>query len=192
MLASDRSYVTTSTRLEEWVSRIGAMLDAERMKVEPSSPPNVPAVVVSSAREAAAPSPPPALTEATDSPAATVARGSRGPLLVMAVVIVALLGVVGALWTRDTGAPKAGEGELVVESRPSNARVSVDGKEQGATPITVRLPAGAHVLEVRMGNAEPRVIPLMIKAGIQTAQYIELPEPPPPAPAPKTEKPRKR
>lgn len=191
VLASDRSYVTTTTRLEEWVSRIGAMLDAERTKpasptaAEPETVPAVASPVLPA--EPAAPS----AFEAPEASAAAPARASRGPLLAMAVVIVALLGAVIALWSRDTGAPKAGEGELVVQSRPSNARVTVDGKDAGATPITVRLPAGAHVLEVRMGNTEPRVIPLMIKAGVQTAQYIELPEPQS-APAPIVEKPRKR
>ena len=50
----------------------------------------------------------------------------------------------------------------------------VDGKDQGVTPTTVRLPAGPHVLEVQVGKAEPRVIPLTITAGVQTSQYIEL------------------
>ena len=40
----------------------------------------------------------------------------------------------------------------------------------------MRLPSGAHVLEVQIGKAEPRVIPLTIQAGVQTAQYIELQE----------------
>ena len=89
-------------------------------------------------------------------------------------MIVLLLGLVGWLWTRDTGAPRAGEGELVVESRPPGARVSVDGTERGVTPVTLRLPSGAHVLEVQVGKSEPRVIPLTIQANVQTAQYIEL------------------
>ena len=28
-----------------------------------------------------------------------------------------------------------------------------------------------------MGSGEPRVVPVMIKSGVQTAQYVELPEP---------------
>jgi len=50
----------------------------------------------------------------------------------------------------------------------------VDGTERGVTPLTVRLPSGAHVLEVQIGKAEPRVIPLTIQANVQTAQYVEL------------------
>jgi hypothetical protein len=90
-------------------------------------------------------------------------------------VVALLLAVVGWLATRDTsGAMREGEGELAVSSSPVGATVIVDGREVGVTPATVRLPAGAHVLEVRVGNAEPRVIPLTITAGVQTSQYIEL------------------
>ena len=87
--------------------------------------------------------------------------------------------------------PAARDGRLVVDSRhrahrerakassscsrgPPGARVTVDGNERGVTPLTVRLPSGAHVLEVQIGKSEPRVIPLTIQAGVQTAQYIEL------------------
>jgi hypothetical protein len=95
--------------------------------------------------------------------------------MAMGAVIVLLLGVVGWLWmTRGAGAPRAGEGELVVQTRPVAARVLVDGKDHGVSPLTLRLPSGAHVLEVQVGKSEPRVIPLTILANVQTAQYIEL------------------
>ena len=127
-------------------------------------------------------------------------RSSRTPLLIMAGVIVLLLAVVGWLFTRpssdgggDSGALKAGEGELVVTTRTPGAAVKVDGKDAGVTPATIRLQSGAHVIEVQMGKGEPRVVPVMIKAGVQTAQYVELTEakplPPPKVPA---EKGRKR
>ena len=100
---------------------------------------------------------------------------ARNPLVLALIVFaVAQSFVVLWLWTRDPGAPRAGEGELVVQSRPVAARVSIDGEERGVTPLTVKLPSGAHVLEVQSGKSEPRVIPLTIQAGVQTSQYIEL------------------
>jgi PEGA domain len=66
------------------------------------------------------------------------------------------------------------DGELVVQSRPDGATVVIDDREHGVTPLTVRMSAGTHVLQVRAGTAEPRVIPLQIRAGVQTAQYVEL------------------
>jgi hypothetical protein len=112
----------------------------------------------------------PALTfEPSDAPAR-----SKLPLAAFAGVIVLLLVVIGWLWTSRGSGMSAGEGELAVQSRPPGARVIVDGKDRGVTPTTVRLPAGPHVLEVQVGKAEPRVIPLTIAAGVQTSQYIEL------------------
>jgi len=96
-------------------------------------------------------------------------------LMVMAGVIALLIGAV--IWLsgrRAPGVPLAGEGELVVQSRPPGASVSVDGTKRGVTPLTVSLKSGAHVLEVQIGKAEPRVIPLTIQANVQTAQYIEM------------------
>ena len=67
-----------------------------------------------------------------------------------------------------------GDGELVVQSRPEGARVTVDDEDRGQTPLTLRLSPGTHVLQLRVGTAEPRVIPLLIRAGVQTAQYVEM------------------
>jgi type IV secretory pathway protease TraF len=92
--------------------------------------------------------------------------------------------VIGWYWTRPAPGPVEGEGELVVSSRPVGARVIVDGSDRGATPLTVTLPAGPHVIEVRAASGEPRVIPLVIRANVQTAQYVELQEATPVAKAP--------
>jgi hypothetical protein len=43
------------------------------------------------------------------------------------------------------------------------------------TPLTLELPAGQHVVELR-GPGEPRSIPVTITAGTQATQYIELPK----------------
>jgi hypothetical protein len=42
------------------------------------------------------------------------------------------------------------------------------------TPVSVRLAPGTYTLKVQVGNAEPRVIVVQIRAGVQTAQYLEL------------------
>jgi hypothetical protein len=128
---------------------------------------------VADAAPAQEPEPAPAAVAATEYDSPPPAR-SKLPL-VAAGVIALLLVVIGWLWmSRGSGGIRQGEGELAVQSRPPGARVVVDGKDQGVTPTTVRLPAGPHVLEVQVGKAEPRVIPLTITAGVQTSQYIEL------------------
>ncbi len=101
---------------------------------------------------------------------------SNPVVLALVGAVVVLLAVTGWLLTRSAGGGgmRAGEGELVVQSRPEGALVKIDGEVKGNTPLTVRMDAGAHVLEVQIGKSEPRVIPLMIAAGMQTSQYVEL------------------
>jgi hypothetical protein len=125
---------------------------------------------------------PPAPPPSADAPPPDVEDAPRkstfsNPLVLgLVAVVVMLIGVMGWLLTRDSGGGgmRAGEGELVVQSRPEGAQVKIDGEVKGTTPLTVRLDAGAHVMEVQSGKSEPRVIPLMITAGVQTSQYVEL------------------
>lgn len=184
VLASDRAYVTSSRAVDDWVTAVGAAIDRSR---GPAA--TAPALASASARGDSGELPPEHLrTEAsphsstpapehpsTTAPMAPSGSAARSPL-VLALVVFAIVqsGVVLWLWNREPGAPRAGEGELVVQSRPVAARVSIDGEERGVTPLTISLPSGAHVLEVQSGKSEPRVIPLTIRAGVQTAQYIEL------------------
>jgi len=253
VLASDRGYVTKPKELEEWVTKVGGLLDAERRPPEPEpvavipepepepppaprpppppppprepewapkrvaepewvpEPVRAPEPVASppvQARIEPPPEPEPTSAEteaatmeqayvepaepaepaepvppvAAVTPAALVqtapsaAAGVRSPL-VLALLAVAVFQtlVVLWLWNREPGGTaRGGQGELVVQTRPVSARVSVDGEDRGVTPVTIALPAGAHVLEVQVGKSEPRVIPLTIQVGVQTAQYIEL------------------
>lgn len=189
VLSSNRRYVTGTAALEGWVRACAP---------EPVASP-----VVAAAPTTATIAPPPAdATVAADEPADLVAPSGASaetrllglrPLWAAVVLVVVLLqaGVIGWYWTRPEQGPAEGQGELVVSSRPVGATVIVDGTERGATPLTLTLPAGAHVLEVRAGTGEPRVIPMVIRANVQTVQYVELQEAegPPPAerrvPAPK-------
>jgi hypothetical protein len=97
-------------------------------------------------------------------------------VLGLAAVVVLLIAVVGWMLTRDSGdgGMREGEGELVVESSPNGAQVKIDGELKGNTPLTIRLDAGAHVLEVQSGNSAPRVLPFMTTAGVRDRQYVEL------------------
>jgi hypothetical protein len=63
---------------------------------------------------------------------------------------------------------------LTIQSRPVAARVSIDGEERGITPFEGDVSPGSHVIEVRVGRSEPRVIPVVIREGVQTGLYVEL------------------
>jgi len=171
VLASDRAYVTSSSALDEWVTKVGALIDQQRSDSRAPSAPSAPAVSSSLAPLAPVAPVAPLAPAELSAPQAT----ARSPLVLALILFaVAQSFVVLWLWNRDAGAPRSGEGELVVQSRPVSARVAIDGEERGVTPLTVALPSGAHVLEVQSGRSEPRVIPLTIRPGVQTAQYIEL------------------
>lgn len=101
------------------------------------------------------------------------ARLAVAALLLVAVAEATFIGL--GLWAAPAASPT--DGTLVIESRPTGAAVLVDGTARGVTPLTVSLPAGPHVLEIKSAG-EPRVIPLTVQAGVHVSQYIELPDAP--------------
>jgi len=91
----------------------------------------------------------------------------------LALVAVLEAAALAWLWNRS-GAALQRDGELSVQSRPVAARVTLDDEDLGVTPVTVRRAPGTYTLKVQIGDAEPRVIVVQIRAGVQTAQYLEL------------------
>jgi len=181
VLASNRRYVTGTGALEAWVDSHAAAVPLPAFaQPAPAAP-----VVVESAPPPEAPAVAPVVPDAAESSVAGSRVLGMRPRWAAVVIGVLLLqaSVIGWYWSRPAAGPVEGEGELVVTSRPASAQVIVDGAERGVTPLTLTLPAGAHVVEVRAGKGEPRVIPLVIRANVQTAQYVELqeavPVPPP-------------
>jgi hypothetical protein len=77
------------------------------------------------------------------------------------------------LWNRSSESLLR-DGELVVQSQPAGAVVTLDDKDLGPTPVTTRLSPGTYTLKVQAGTGEPRVIVVQIRAGVQTVQYLEL------------------
>jgi len=98
-------------------------------------------------------------------------------LVAVAAVVIAIAGG-GWFATQYFTSPTpigASVGTLNVDSNPPGAQVVVDGEVRGTTPVNLTLKAGAHTLELH-GAGEPRVIPLIVAAGSQVSQYIELPK----------------
>lgn len=65
-------------------------------------------------------------------------------------------------------------GELVVETKPDGVELLVDGQKQGVTPLTLKLKAGSHQVELR-GMGKPRVFNVFVTKGDRVSQYIEFP-----------------
>lgn len=125
----------------------------------------------------ARPATPAATALAPEAPETVMGRlRGRLPLVAGVLLLIALIeaALIGWLVTRNGGQALGDEGEIVIQTRPIAARVVVDGEERGATPLTLQLSAGAHILEVRVGRSEPRVIPIDVRAGVQSTMYVEL------------------
>jgi len=66
-------------------------------------------------------------------------------------------------------------GKLTIATNPAGVAVIVDGEARGASPISVSLEGGAHVVELQLGG-QSRSIPVTIAAGREVSQYIEMPK----------------
>jgi hypothetical protein len=156
-----------------------------RLKTDPIAPPPVPEPA--STFEVSFPYEPPA--ERTrrvddDRDAFSYSAPPSGPrvskkMMIAAGVVIALL--VGGYFAAQSFVSEpvvveeAATGTLVLTSNPDGAAAFVDGEPKGMTPLTLTLPAGEHVVELR-GAGEPRSIPVTITAGAQASHYIELPK----------------
>jgi hypothetical protein len=108
-----------------------------------------------------------------EAPVRPTRRWERVALIVA--VAVALAEGAFIWWKLPWGALlPATSGTVSIESRPIGVSVLVDGEPRGTTPVSVSLPAGPHVIELR-GGSEARVLPITVKAGVSASHYIELP-----------------
>lgn len=90
-------------------------------------------------------------------------------------VLVALIGGAYAA-ARYVPAPPAlfsRTGMLVIESKPQGAELLLDGQPQGVTPVTLRVEAGRHEVELR-GGGKPRVFNMYLFSGARISQHVEL------------------
>ncbi len=193
VLASNRRYVTGTTALEAWVDSLGRAVPLPAFAPSPTSSTREPAADARVTVEETAEPDIDHVAEVTPDETGTRVLGMRPRwAAVFLGVLLLQASVIGWYWSRPPAGPAEGEGELVVTSRPSSAQVVVDGAERGVTPVTLTLSAGTHVVEVRAGTGEPRVIPLTIRANVQTAQYVELQETVPVAPPVERKQPSRR
>jgi hypothetical protein len=124
-----------------------------------------------------APAPLDTLSTSRNATRTDASRKRWWPAAAAAAALVTLAGA-GVPAMRRYIAPRAAvsDGTLAMNTNPQGAHVFVDGVERGVTPLTVALKPGTHGLEIRGDGAPPRLMPIMITAGSQLSQYIELPK----------------
>jgi hypothetical protein len=64
-------------------------------------------------------------------------------------------------------------GTLVIESNPQGIKVFVNGQPHGVTPLTLKVQAGIHEVELQ-GPGKPKLFKVHVTRGDRVAQYIEF------------------
>jgi serine/threonine protein kinase len=103
-------------------------------------------------------------------------QSQRGRLIAAAIVLIALTSG-GTLAARHFLMPTVtteSMGTLAVQTNPAGATVVIDGQQRGATPLSIALEPGRHVLEL-VTEGDVRSLPVTITAGGQVSQFFELP-----------------
>ena len=100
----------------------------------------------------------------------------RGRWIAAAIVLVALTsgGTLAVGRIMSPAATVESLGTLAVQTNPAGATVVIDGQQRGMTPISLQLKPGRHVVEL-VTDGDVRSIPVMITAGGQVSQFIEIP-----------------
>lgn len=111
----------------------------------------------------------PGVAQPAPSPWNSVAR--RTAVVVLALLAIGQAAYIGARMFITPDA--ASTSVLTVDSMPDGAEVFIDGERRGVTPFKLELPAGSHALQLRK-NGQTRTIPLVLAAGVQASQYVEL------------------
>jgi serine/threonine protein kinase len=99
----------------------------------------------------------------------------------VAAVLVLIAVTTGVTFLRGKSAAPAatpsGSGTLEIGTNPDGVAVFIDGTNRGATPLTVSLPPGAHVVEL-VTDSDRRKVPVTMKAGAHVSHFIEMPKSP--------------
>ncbi len=77
--------------------------------------------------------------------------------------------------SRAAAPAPAGDGSLVVDSRPAGARVTVDGRAVGVTPITIpALSAGTHTVRIERAGYAPVATTTRVEPGARARVAVTL------------------
>lgn len=95
------------------------------------------------------------------------------------VLLAAIIGVMTVTFTAAQFIPApdwifSQAGTLVIESNPQGIKVSVNGKPQGVTPLTLKVESGIHQVEMH-GPGKPKLFKVHVTRGDRVAQFVEFP-----------------
>jgi hypothetical protein len=76
-----------------------------------------------------------------------------------------------------TPTASASRGTLEIGTNPDGVAVFIDGTSRGATPLTIDLSAGTHVVEL-VTDSDRRKVSVTMKSGAHMSHFIEMPKTP--------------
>ena len=97
-----------------------------------------------------------------------------GVLALCALVILGQALYIGLSLTGEVRASAAPTGDVVVSSHPAGARVAIDGRDQGVTPVVVSLPVGRHRVDVTSTSGAPQTLEADVTEGARWTRHLEL------------------
>ena len=106
-------------------------------------------------------------------PRAPISAGFRKLLWAAALVLLMTCAFTAAQFIRPPEWLFSNTGTLVIESNPQGVAVDVNGTAHGVTPLTLKVEAGVHEVELH-GPGKPRIFKVHVTRGDRVAQYIEF------------------
>lgn len=95
-------------------------------------------------------------------------------LIVAAIAVVTVAAFTAAQFIPAPDWMFSNTGVLVIESNPQGIKVSVNGRPQGVTPLTLKVESGMHEVSLQ-GPGRSRVFKVHVTRGDRVAQYVEFP-----------------
>ncbi len=104
---------------------------------------------------------------------APVSKGFRKFIWGAALVLLMTCAFTAAQFVRPPEWLFSNTGTLVIESNPQGVTVNINGKAHGVTPLTLKVQAGIHEVELH-GPGKPKIFKVHVTRGDRVAQFIEF------------------
>lgn len=103
---------------------------------------------------------------------------NRAAFVWVAVVVATAVAAAAGMWAYQQFAVSTKPAALTLETTPPGLQVTIAGKQMGATPLTVSLPAGDYPVTLSRPDGGERSLSVTLAAGASVVQHVEMPPAP--------------
>lgn len=136
-----------------------------------SKPPALPFVPAPTTTHSGAPGPAAAIARR---PGRAVPRWVTAVGACLALVVFGQVFYIGLSLGGAVGASPAPAGELVLSSHPAGARVTIDGQDQGVTPLVATAPVGRRQVQVTGADGAVQTFEADVNATVRVTRHVVL------------------